>query len=160
MAVMGKAERAGRIRAIGLSLLLSVSVAGCGGYDVELNGGIFQAIGVAGVVGQGKNKEEKLAARPGIVVPPSTASLPTPGSAPQPDGADQAWPVNPEDRVASEKKMAQAQHEAFCAEQRRKHESGLIPVMADGPLGSCHQSILKNFAPHLYANEGKKPDDQ
>lgn len=155
MTSMRRSGSAGALRVIGLSVLLSVSVAGCAGYDVELNGGIFDAMGVAGVVGK-KEKEKKLAARPGLVVPPSTASLPSPGSVPQPQQADQAWPVDPEERKASSKQIAQAKHEAFCQEQRRKHEAGLIPVLPDGPLGSCHQSIVKNFAPHLYEHEAKR----
>ena len=126
------------------SLLLS----GCGGFGgVELNGGIFDMLGVS-QLGQ-KKAEPKMTQRTGIVVPPRTAALPVPGSRPAPQqvaSADgQQWPVNPEDARNAQQAAVKSQHEAFCADQRRKLDAKLIDTMENGPLGSCHKSVLNTL---------------
>ena len=123
-----------------------LSLGGCSGYDVELNGGVFDMLGVSGKQ-QSRAREPKVVARQGLVVPPSTASLPEPGSA-QPQVAaagGQNWPVDPDRAKALQKDARQAQHDAFCAEARRRHDAGIDQVLANGPLGSCHESIVKAF---------------
>ena len=85
--------------AMSLGLLLSA----CSGTDVELKGGVFDLLGVSGS-GQ-KRAEPKMKNRPGIVVPPSTASLPKPGAAPQQTALaanGEAFPVNPEEAKESQ----------------------------------------------------------
>ena len=120
---------------------------GCAGYDVELNGGIFDALGVSQI---GKKKvEPKMTQRAGIVVPPRTAALPAPGSRPAPQQVASSgglqWPVGPEDTKAQKQLALKQKHDAFCAEQRRRHGSDSSAILENGPLGSCHESILKNI---------------
>lgn len=127
-------------------LASAAALGGCGGYDVELKGGVFDLMGVSGTQNK-KAKEPNLRARPGLVVPPSTAALPEPGSGAQPTTAPdgQAWPVDPEKTKVAKNEALRKQHEAFCAKARQRVDAGLDTVLPDGPLGSCHQSIIKNF---------------
>ena len=153
---MRKLYGAGALVACGLL------VSGCAGYDVELKGGVFDYLGVSEI---GKKKAEpKMQQRTGIVVPPSTAALPVPGSRPASQqvatASGQQWPVNPEDAKEGQKQALLQQHKEFCAVQIRKYEAKLIPQMADGPLGSCHPSVLKNFGITSDQIFGNKPRQQ
>jgi len=153
------AARLPKIVTIALSTFLVLSVAGCSGYDVELKGGVFDALGVAGVMNK-KQKEKKVAARPGLVVPPSTSSLPKPGSAPQAVAAapGENWPIDPEERKAGENRRLIAEHKVFCAKARQRVSSGITTVLPDGPMGSCHESIIKNFTgKDLFRRKADKP---
>ncbi|MEM8975793.1 MAG: hypothetical protein AAGD43_27320 [Pseudomonadota bacterium] len=139
--VLKRMYRSGVIVACGLFL------SGCAGYDVELKGGVFDYLGVSNI---GKKKAEpQMAQRTGIVVPPRTAALPVPGSRPAPQqvaSADgQQWPVNPEDAKAAKAKAILDQHLAFCAKEKQKVDTGIVSAPADGPLGSCEESVLKNL---------------
>ncbi len=122
----------------------AVFVSACGGYGVELKGGVFDALGVNDV---NTRKEPKLANRPGLVVPPSTASLPTPGSAPPTAVAanGEAFPVNPEQAQQQNKDVVLARHNAFCEKSRQRYGVGIASKIEDSPWGSCHQSVLRNL---------------
>jgi hypothetical protein len=144
-----------------LALSLMVPVAGCSGYDVELHGGVFEQLGIAGNLNK-KDEEKKLHARPGLVVPPSTASLPKPGSAPNQVAAapGQNWPVDPETKKAADQQARIAAHEAFCEKARRRLETGVDAVLADGPMGTCHQSIIKKFTGKDLFTRKAEPEKQ
>ena len=127
----------------------ALSVSGCGGYDVELNGGLFDLIGASDI---GKKRvEPKMTKRNGIVVPPTTAALPPPGGKPKPSGPQvaaatgQAWPVDPEVAKSDAKQAKLRQHLAFCAKARQRVAAQLDAVLQDGPLGSCDESVIRNF---------------
>ena len=132
-----------RMYTFGVLAAISLIVAGCGG-GVEFKGGIFNALGVND--NQSRN-EPKLADRPGLVVPPSTASLPAPGAAPQtaiaPNG--EAFPVNPEEAKQQNKAAILARHNAFCKKSRQRFNARLATDIMDSPWGSCEESILRNF---------------
>jgi chitodextrinase len=98
-----------------------------------------------------------MANRAGLVIPPSTASLPQPGSAPQRTAAapgGEAFPVNPEDRKKQNTAEIVKRHEAFCAKARQRFETGMTDTIANSPWGACHQSVLRNFTG--YDLSGKK----
>ena len=127
----------------------ALGVAGCSGYDVELNGGIFDLVGISDI---GKKRAEpKLDKRNGIIVPPTTAALPPPGGRPQPTGSQvaaangQAWPVDPEIAKADQKQALLKQHLAFCAKARQRFAAQLDSFLQDGPLGSCDESVIRSF---------------
>lgn len=145
-----------------MAICAALTLTACGGYDVQLNGGLFEAMGVDDL---GKNKAEpQVARRTGIVMPPTTASLPVPGSGappPQPQVAgaapDQAWPVDPETTKGSLKQAQLQEHLKFCEEARHRVKVGQDSVLASGPLGSCHESIVKNFTGQdLYSQNTKE----
>ncbi len=126
---------------------VATMLAGCSGYDVELNGGVFDALGVGGKALNGRPSNKKVAPRQGLVIPPSTASLPVPGSgsAAEQATADGSWPVGPEQRASEAKAAKLAEHRAYCESAKRKLEGKIITELPDGPMGSCHESIFKNL---------------
>lgn len=125
-------------------LAAAVFVSACSGYDLELKGGVFDVLGVSNIQGR---KEPKLASRNGLVVPPSTASLPMPGTAPPASVAanGEAFPVNPEDARKQDKAVILARHNAFCKKSRERYASGIATEVKSSPWGSCEQSILRNL---------------
>lgn len=136
---------ANRLRALAAVSCAGVMLAGCGGFDeVRLEGGIFEAMGVAGNVLEGKQKDTKVPARSGIVMPPDTTRLPPPGSgsvAALPPGT--YWPQGPEDREAAEKARLEAEHAAFCKREMLRARA-LNPGNPEvqGPLGSCNPGLI------------------
>jgi len=131
---------------ISIVLLMSLLLAACSGTDVELKGGVFDLMGISGTMGQ-QREEPEMQARSGIVIPPSTASLPAPGPAPKPQVAanSEAFPVNPEDAKKLKNADLVRKHEAFCDKARQRHEAGLTPTVESSPWGACHESVLRNF---------------
>jgi|GEM_PF-590943 len=129
----------------GLGSAVFLSLGGCSGYDVELKGGVFDVLGVSNL--NKKKGDPKLVSRGGLVVPPSTASLPVPGSGSTVAAAAPGsnWPVDPEQSKADKKRLLLEKHAAFCEAARRRVKIGLDAAVADGPLGSCHESVMKNF---------------
>lgn len=85
--------------------------------------------------------------RPGIVIPPSTASLPAPSQGgPVPVAANgEAFPVNPEDAKKARVANVVTQHKAFCENAQQRHDAGLTAVVESSPWGACHESVLRNF---------------
>lgn len=126
-------------------LVAGVGIGGCSGTDVELKGGVFDALGVSDI--NASRAEPKMKNRPGLVIPPSTASLPAPGSQPKAAVAanGEAFPVNPEDANRIQTAQIVEQHKAFCEKARQRHESGITPEIERSPWGSCHESILRNL---------------
>lgn len=133
----------------------SIALGGCGaGVDgVELQGGVFDALGLSGS-GQRKLSDVKVDPRPGLVLPPSPDNLPPPetGSvavAPQ----DQSWPVDPEDRKAANKAELEKRHRAFCEraiqDQRMRRESGVVM----GPMGNCQPGLFGSLGQTLGTRE-------
>lgn len=99
----------------GAALLL----AACGTDDVQLNGKIFDAMGVSSKSQSEAKVEPKVPQRAPLVIPPTTASLPAPGTgaavvaaAPQ----DQAWPTDPDQQQQAALAAKQAEQKEFCEE--------------------------------------------
>lgn len=126
-------------------LAAGMAVSACSGADVELKGGVFDVLGVSG--NQKTRKEPQMANRPGLVIPPSTASLPAPGAA-QPTvlaANGEAFPVNQEDAKKMKSAEILQRHNAFCEKSRQREKLGLTATIEDSPWGSCHQSAFRNF---------------
>lgn len=135
-----------RITVLTSILVAGLLVSGCGS-EVELKGGVFDALGVSGVQGA-RRDEPEMANRPGLVIPPSTASLPAPGKK-QPDTAlaanGEAFPVNPEDAKRMKAADILRRHNEFCEKSRQREKIGLATAVEDSPWGSCHESALRNL---------------
>jgi hypothetical protein len=103
-------------RLVGATALAgSLMLGGCGsagGVDLQIDAPILNAVGL-NLAGK-QADEEDLPERPGLVVPPSTGSLPEPGA--RTGAAAQSWPVD-----ADQKKKDAA---AAKAEAREKYCSG------------------------------------
>lgn len=109
-----------RVRLTGASIaaVAVLLLAGCAdGGGVQLNGKIFDALGVSGE-GSGKKAEPRLAERAPLVPPPRTDQLPQPG-APKTAADDRhmAWPDDPDKRRVAEANAKQQQINAKCRNQ-------------------------------------------
>lgn len=128
---------------LALAVVMAVATGGCSMDDVELNGGVFNALGIG--ANQEKAAEPKLAARTPLVVPPSTQRLPQPGVPPEAAAVDVTAAINDPDRKAAvDKADLQRQQDEYCrknydlAKARGDNDAGL----AEGPLGPCRASVL------------------
>ncbi len=144
-----KIHKYNRLAAV-ICMTATLSLTGCGGVDgVELQGGVFDAMGLSGS-DKPKLAETKVEARPGLVLPPSPDRLPAPvtGSiAPAPQG--EAWPVDPEDRKQQARADLDNRHRAFCEraiqDARMRGESGVIM----GPAGNCQPGLFGSLTKNL-----------
>jgi hypothetical protein len=124
------------LSAVALGLLLG----GCGYDGVQLNGKVFDAVGLNGPsTPQG---DPKMAARQPLTLPPSDA-LPPPGSgkADQPSLADIQDPDRKKvvDHAELERQQAEYCQKNYTEPMQRGDSSA---DSASGPLGSCHPSIF------------------
>lgn len=141
----GAGRKAGKRFALVACLSMAALTAGCGGFDgVELQGGVFDALGVSGSGSSKKLSDVKVDPRPGLVLPPSVDKLPEPvtGSIAAAPAAGEAWPVDPEDRKAANAAELDRRHKEFCeraiADARMRNESGVVM----GPKGNCQPGLL------------------
>jgi len=128
--------------ATAMLLAFAAAAGGCSAGDVELNGSIFDKLGV-GSNSQTASRDPKVPERQGLVLPPNLERLPAPGSgmaesAPLTEGL----PVDPEQKRVAAASQAEKNHRAYCekALQQAKVNRDLSPV--NGPLGRCDRSIL------------------
>mgnify|MGYP001208103268 CR=1 FL=1 len=98
-------------------LASSVLLAGCGG--IQLQGKIFDAMGVSDI--GAKKPDPHVDERSDLVVPPSTAALPAPGSNKvAASSVDQQLPNDPVKVAAAQAAAEQAEHDKRCTEGRTK----------------------------------------
>src|SRR5215216_6292643 len=72
------------------ALAATLAVAGCGGVDgLDLNGKVFDWMGVSPSAMAKSSQEPQVAARTPLVLPPDTGRLPEPGSEQTPDSLAQ-----------------------------------------------------------------------
>jgi hypothetical protein len=135
-----------RLRGFGVAAALaaSLAVAGCGTDDVELNGKIFDALGVSGSQ-KNRSDEPKVVARNGLVVPPNTGSLPPPGSGRDVSSeADLAFIDDPDrKRAIDQTELARRQAE-YCKVHYElpKARGDSAADDAVGPAGPCRATFL------------------
>ena len=131
------------VTAVLASLCAGLLAAGCGADDIELNGKIFDALGVSGQ--QKKADDAKLAPRQGLVVPPDTASLPEPGSGRDVTSeADLAF-INDPDRKKEIDKTELARRQAEYCKVHYELPKARGDTSADdavGPAGPCRATFL------------------
>ncbi|MEL6226873.1 MAG: hypothetical protein AAFY53_10775 [Pseudomonadota bacterium] len=155
-----RARRQTQRQRVGMALVIAagLGLGGCGGVDsIELNGGVFDALGVGGDLLASNRKEVKLQPRPGIVMPPDANRLPAPGSGSVGAVAPgQQWPVGPESRQAAERAKLRAEHDAFCKtallQQKTQDPDGAPPT---GPLGSCAPGLGERLFGTRQSNEAE-----
>jgi hypothetical protein len=126
-----------------VAFVAAFAAGGCSMDDVDLNGGVFDALGVG--ANQPKSAEPQLAARTPLVVPPSTASLPAPGVAPESTATDVTVALDDPDRkILVSEAQKQKQQEEFCRKNydpaRAAGDASADSV--EGPLGPCRPSVL------------------
>jgi hypothetical protein len=133
-----------RLTAAGFAAALSLALSGCGGFDgVELNGKVFDAMGISTASLQNSKKEPRLAERAPLVLPPNTQRLPEPG-ADESGAPDVSTQLNDPER----KRMAALQererlHKQYCTgeltwKERATGKAGYGAAdVLKSPYGAC-----------------------
>lgn len=117
---------------VGSALLLS----GCAD-GIELNGKVFDWMGVSPAAQEARVREPKLAERAPLVMPPNANRLPEPGSGVEPTNI--AFPDDPEQRKAREAKERERLHMAYCRGEIQWKERALSNSSEPprSPYGPC-----------------------
>lgn len=151
-----------RSKSMTLAAVLAAGLAlgGCGADEVELNGKIFDALGVSGAQ-KSKSADPKVAARNGLVIPPDTASLPEPGSGSSVQTeADIAF-INDPDRAKEVDKAELARRQAeFCKvnyEQPKARGDQSVDSVV-GPAGPCRATFLSAMKNWTGGDEDEEKD--
>jgi hypothetical protein len=131
---------------------------GCSAGDVELNGAVFDYLGVSSKT-QAAKAQPRLGPRAGLVVPPNTEKLPEPGSGLETASVSDPsqWPTDPDEARKANASELERRHAAFCQDAlwRAKAAGQTDPVR--GPNGLCTPSLLTSVgvsAPVARAKEG------
>ncbi len=122
------------------ALVVAMASLGACGTDTELNGKVFDLMGVSSAAQAAAKSEPKLAARSGLVVPPDVSRLPEPGS-----GSDQATAAlatvdDPDRRRVMAAAERERLHKAHCsgelAWKEKAQDRDYVPKSPYGPCGS------------------------
>lgn len=130
------------------------SLSACGGDGIELNGKIFDALGVS-TASLGPRPEPKVAQRSPLVLPPDPNRLPEPGGpAPAVAGANsESWPVDPDQKKLADAAEAKRKQEEYCQDGNWKEKAMRDEVAAaHGPSGGCG-SIFSALSKTLFGNK-------
>ncbi len=113
--------------AVVLGSAVGLSGCGAGGVDVQFDAPILDAVGIN--LNSKKSDEADLPERAGLVVPPTTATLPTPGE--HAAAGQQAWPADPDQMKKAEADAKAAERERYCREGNWNGKAGIGEF--DGP---------------------------
>ena len=118
---------------------LSACSSGIGDTELELNGKIFDALGITS---SGQKDEAKIADRAPLVLPPDDKKLPVPGQAGS-QSAALAWPDDPDIRKIRMAKQAAKKKELDCNGGDFKKDQGVDAIAkASDPLKDCSSGNL------------------
>lgn len=135
-------NRMSTVKSVGIIVVSTLVLAGCSAGDVQLNGKVFDLLGAA-TGANAETKDVKLAARPGLVAPPTTQSLPEPGSNVVPDG-ELATIVDHDRKKIVDRSALEKQQAEYCKVnyEQAKLRGDNTAEGATGPLGACRPSAL------------------
>ena len=126
------------------SAVCAVVFAGCSAGDVELNGKVFDAMGMTANKQSGKDPE--LAARAPIVLPPALDRLPEPGESTETASIPEVKDADEQKIVArAELERQQAEYCKVHYEQAKQRGDTAGAEAAKGPLGECRPSIFTSL---------------
>ena len=114
--------------------------------DTELNGKIFDVLGVSSAAQAAAQTEPKMAERTGLVLPPDASRLPEPGSGGADDGSTALTQVDdPERRKAAAAAERERLHKAYCSGEmgwkERAADKDYVPKSPYGPCGFVGQAL-------------------
>ena len=137
-----KSMKSSKTLAALLIVATAAGISGCGNDGIELNGKLFDALGVSDSAQKASRREPKLTERTGLVVPPDVNRLPEPGSGGAPDVSAEV--KDPERLKAANAAERARQHKLYCSgdlnwkERVAKRDGG--SAAPTSPYGPC--SIL------------------
>ena len=128
--------------------LVATIVSGCSGVDgVELNGKMFDWMGVSEAAKKANAREPRLPSRAGLVMPPDVNRLPEPGSETNPNDATVAL-ADPDKKKALAAAERERLHKAYCSGEmdwkERTRTRASEQDAPKSPYGPC--SILGGMA--------------
>lgn len=145
-----------------LAIPFALAVAGCSADDVELNGKIFDVVGLNGQ--KTKSGEPKIAARAPLVMPPNMERIPEPGAPPEGQlAASEVASLQDPDKV---KKTSHVELERQQAEYCKKNyelakaHGDQNADQAAGPLGPCRASVLTAVQQWNKGDDADQAEDQ
>jgi hypothetical protein len=122
---------------------LGLALTGCAAGDVEMNGAIFDYLGMGKA---GPAKVSQAAERQALVLPPSLERLPAPGSgAANAAATGLAMPVNPETKVSLAAADQKRQQTEFCDKAMMRAKLSREIGTIQGPFGACNPSALEGL---------------
>jgi len=127
----------GRLAAAG-AVSSALLLCGCDS-GVDLNGKVFDLIGISPAAQSAKNAEPKIAERAPLVLPPDSTRLPPPGSGQTPIAAA-SWPDDPDQRKTSNAQERERLHLAYCRGDIQWKERALDKDSINtprSPYGTC-----------------------
>ncbi len=122
---------------------LSVSLAGCSD-GVDLNGKIFDAMGISPSAQANNKRESRVAERAPLVMPPNAQRLPEPGEVQTAAISDPNWPVDPDQKKVLDAAERERLHREYCSGARTWRERAFNPnnsKAATSPFGSCNALV-------------------
>lgn len=136
--------------AMAAGLLATLVMGGCSD-GIELNGKVFDWLGVSPAALDAQRREPQVAARPPLVLPPDANRLPEPGSGQAATaGAHMDWPTDPEQRKLAQAKERERLHLAYCRgeiqwKERVLNRDDSAPRSPYGPCPSLFGGMTKNI---------------
>lgn len=124
-----------------LAGVVAAVLAGCSADDVQLNGKVFDAMGVN--TSSTNRDAPELAPRSGLVIPPNLSSLPQPGSGKSGEPALAEIQDYDAKRTTSRADL-EKQHAEYCAKHydMARAMGNQDAELVEGPLGRCQKSVL------------------
>ena len=119
---------------------LAVSGCGFGAGDVELNGGVFDALGVGSNSKKATRNDVKLKPRAPLVLPPGVDRLPSPGTSVAAANPELLTIQDPDQVVKVDKVALEKAQQEYCDKNYREYEDG--SEFVKGPLGPCRKSVM------------------
>lgn len=134
----------------------AVLLAGCSADDVELNGKIFDAVGLN--TNKTKSVEPKLAARAPLVMPPNPERVPEPGLPPEVQTNEVAALQDPDKVAKTSRKELERQQAEYCKVnyEQAKARGDNDADQASGPLGPCRGSVLSAIKTWTSKDDGEE----
>lgn len=133
--------RTSGLGALALTITAMGLLAGCAAGDIELNGKLFDALGVNSTNSSGP---PKLAERSALVVPPGLDRLPAPGEKTETETGALDEINDPDQVKTADKAELERQQAEYCKVnyEQAKARGDLEADHAKGPLGPCRGSIF------------------
>ncbi|WBT37577.1 MULTISPECIES: hypothetical protein [Hyphomicrobium] len=137
---------------------VALSLGACSADDVELNGKLFDAVGLNNL--KSKSAEPKMAERAPLVMPPNLERVPEPGAPAEAVANDVTALVDDPDRKAKTNRAELERQQAeYCKKNydEAKARGDDNADLASGPLGPCRGSVLTAIQQW---NKGSEDDDE
>ncbi len=123
-----------------LAVCAVLTLSACAGEGVQLEGKIFDWMGVSSSALEGRKAEPKMADRAPLVVPPSVSRLPEPGAQQPPRESDLAALKDPDIRKKAAAAERERLHLAYCRGEVQWKDKAMDPGKMGAnrsPYGPC-----------------------